>query len=181
MKCLVILVIALVGLPGAMSAEAAEMITIGAVEDIVLMPWGVKLSARIDTGAALSSIDACDIKIEGGYVSFALADRCGGHKMRKKLLNIKEVRTSEGKEQRPVVMMEFCIASSRIKTRVTLNDRTSMDYPVLIGRNTMRKRFMVDVSRKHLATPTCVNLNPGLGSDLLPAGAADKKTGASKP
>jgi hypothetical protein len=35
-----------------MPAESSEITTIGAVEDILLMPRGVKLQARIDTGAA---------------------------------------------------------------------------------------------------------------------------------
>lgn len=163
------LVIAVLAVVFSMPVESAGPVTIGAIEDIVLMPWGVKLPARIDTGAALSSIDACDIRIEGDYVSFALADRCGGHKMRKKLLKVKEVRTSEGKERRPVVMMEFCMGSRHMKTRVTLNDRSAMEYPVLIGRNTMRKRFVVDVSKKNLTTPSCPNLKPGIVPADIPA------------
>lgn len=155
-----------------MPAESSEITTIGAVEDILLMPWEVRLQARIDTGAALSSIDACDIKMEGAYVSFSLADRCGGYRVRSKLLKVKEVRTSEGKDIRPVVMMEFCLGSHRIRSRVTLNDRSAMEYPVLIGRNALKKRFIVDVSRKNLAAPSCVNLNPG----IAPAGTPDKST-----
>lgn len=162
-------------------AESAELVTIGAVEELILFPSGVRLQARIDTGAVLSSIDACDIRIEGSYVSFSLADRCGGHKMRKKLLKIKDVRTSEGRDQRPVVLMEFCIGSTRLKTRVTLNDRSAMEYPVLIGRNTMRKRFIVDVSRKNLTTPTCVNLNPAIGADLAPPAGTGNKTDTVTP
>jgi len=160
-----------------MPAESSEITTIGAVEDILLMPWGVKLQARIDTGAALSSIDACDIKMEGAYVSFSLADRCGGYRVRSKLLKLKEVRSSEGKDIRPVVMMDFCLGPHRIRSRVTRNDRSAIESPVLIGRNTLKKRFMVDVSRKHLAPPSCVNLFPG----LAPSGATDRRMSPPAP
>lgn len=37
-------------------ADAEEKIAIGLLEDMILLPWGVKLPARIDTGAATSSL-----------------------------------------------------------------------------------------------------------------------------
>jgi hypothetical protein len=32
---------------------------------------------------------------------------------------------------------------------VTLNDRTDMEFPLLIGRNFLRDDFLVDVSKKN--------------------------------
>ena len=69
-----------------MPAEPSEKITAGAVEEIVLLPWGVRLHARIDTGAATSSLDVCAAKVEVKYASFSLSDRCGGHKVWRTLL-----------------------------------------------------------------------------------------------
>ncbi len=148
----------------AMPIAAAEKKAIGAVEDIVIFPWGLTLAARIDTGAATSSLDVCDFKVVGKYVTFTLADRCGGHKIRRPLLGTKTIHTSDGSGQRPIVMMEICLGSTLIKTRVTLNDRSKMEYPVLIGRRTLRGKYIVDVSSKNLLPPTC----PGVKPDFIP-------------
>ena len=40
---------------------ASEKVTIGAVENMTLLPWGVTIPVRIDTGAATSSLDVCDL------------------------------------------------------------------------------------------------------------------------
>ncbi len=58
--------------------EAGEKITVGLVEEVILLPWGVKLPARIDTGAAVSSLDARDIVIKGNTVDFRLPEKYGG-------------------------------------------------------------------------------------------------------
>jgi len=60
-----------------MAAEEGK-ISIGLVEDVILLPWKIKIPARIDTGAALSSLDARDIKIENNMVSFKLPPRYKG-------------------------------------------------------------------------------------------------------
>ena len=44
---------------------AQERITIGLVEEIILLPWGVKIPARIDTGAAVSSLDVRGLTVKG--------------------------------------------------------------------------------------------------------------------
>jgi hypothetical protein len=174
---LVLFAVCMIALP----AQAAEKVTIGSVEDVVLLPWGVKVPARVDSGAALSSIDVCDIVVEGKYVSFTFADRCGGMKVRRPLVSVKEIRTSEGKDERPVVMMNICLGSRRFKTQVTLNDRSGMEYPFLIGRKTLGGRFLVDVSRRNITAPNCPDLKPVIESGIPLDGSADKKPGTTAP
>ena len=79
---LLVVLISMISMP----AEPSEKITAGAVEEIVLLPWGVRLHARIDTGAATSSLDVCDVEVEVKHVSFSVSDRCCGHKVRRTLL-----------------------------------------------------------------------------------------------
>lgn len=148
----------------AMPTDAAAKIMIGAVEDVVIFPWGVTLAARIDTGAATSSLDVCEFKVVGKYVTFTLADRCGGHKIRRPLIHMKTIHTSEGSDQRPIIVLDMCLGSRLIKTHVTLNDRSKMEYPVLVGRRALRGKYIVDVSRKNLLPPNC----PGIKSDFIP-------------
>ena len=61
--------------------EAQDKISIGVLEDVVLLPWGVKIPARVDTGAALTSLDARDLTIKDDVAEFRLADKYGGTKI----------------------------------------------------------------------------------------------------
>jgi hypothetical protein len=135
--------------------EAEERITVGLVEEVVLLPWGVKLPARIDTGAAQTSLDARDIVIKGDTVDFKLPENYGGLQLSLPIVARKTVRSAEAREQRPVVMMEFCLGSKHILTRVNLNDRSKVKYPFLIGRNALKKNFIVDCMKEKCAPPIC--------------------------
>jgi len=144
---------ALVMLPA--EARGAGKITIGAVEEVVLLPWGVKVNARIDTGAATSSLDVCGYTVEGKYVNFTLSERCGGHQVRLPLIKMRQVQSTEGAEVRPVVEVEICLGSRRLRAQVTLNDRSRLEFPFLVGRNIIEGNFVVDVSRSKTQSLSC--------------------------
>ena len=57
---------------GTVPAQAKEKIRLGAVENVALLPWGVLMPARIDTGAATSSLDARNLVVKGKTVEFNL-------------------------------------------------------------------------------------------------------------
>jgi hypothetical protein len=138
-------------------ARAAEKITIGAVEEVILLPWNIRVPARIDTGAATSSLDVCEIKPLGKKeIQFRLPDRCGGHEIRMPVVAWRSIQSTEGKpNRRPVVEMEICLGSRKLRTQVTLNDRSQMEYPFLIGRRTLDGNYIVDVSRSNILPPRC--------------------------
>jgi hypothetical protein len=135
--------------------EAKERITIGLVEDVILLPWGVKLPARIDTGAGQTSLDARDMVIKDDIVDFKLPEKYGGLQLSLPIIAWKKVRSAEARERRPVVMMEFCLGSKHIRTRVNLNNRSNVKYPLLIGRNALKKHFVVDCMKNRCAPPIC--------------------------
>lgn len=145
---------------GTAPAETKERIQIGAVEEVVLLPWGVTLPARIDTGAATTSLDARNLKIQGKFVEFSVPEPFGAQRIRLPILKWITVKTSEAKEKRPVVMLELCIGSKRIETQVNLNDRSKVKYPLLIGRNTLMHGFAVACDESYCAKPSC----PGIQS-----------------
>jgi len=145
----------------ALSAAASEKTTIGEVEDLILLPWGVTIAARIDTGAATSSLDVCEVDVKGKLVEFTLPDRCGGAKYTLPLKGWKHVKSATGLSRRPVVKIEICIAGQKIPTKVTLTDRSFLEYPFLLGRNTLREgKFIVDVGLAKTIPPAC----PGIVS-----------------
>jgi hypothetical protein len=136
-------------------ASAGEKTVIGAVEEVTLLQWGITVPARIDTGAATSSLDVCDFEVNNDQVAFTLPDRCGGHKTRLPLAGWRHIQTGEGGRQRPVVELEICIGNRRMRPQVSLNDRSRLEFPFLLGRNALEGNFVVDVSRQKTVTPNC--------------------------
>ena len=135
--------------------HAREKIVVGEVEDVILLPWGIKLAARIDTGAALSSLDARELKVEDGFAKFKLGKQYGGMQLRLPIIDWLDIRSSETSERRPIVEVELCIGSKRVRTRVNLNDRSKVRYPLLIGRNTLKENFVVDCMQERCSPPSC--------------------------
>jgi len=142
-------------IPWTAIGAGAEKITIGEIEDVSLLKLGVKYASRIDTGATSSSLDARKIKIKNDIVNFQLR---GGKQMKLPLLEYRRVRTSVGKERRPVVLLDICLGSLHLLTQVTLTDRSHLKYALLIGRRVLKGNFVVDVSRRSTTTPSCPEL-----------------------
>jgi hypothetical protein len=154
---LTLLAACLIGFEG---VHAGDKIVVGEVEDVILMPWGIKLPARIDTGAATSSLDAQELKVEDGFAEFKLSKRHGGALLRLPVVDWRHIRSSEARERRPIVEIEFCIGSKRVRTKVNLNDRSMVKYPLLIGRNTLKENFVVDCMQERCSPPACPEVPP---------------------
>jgi len=148
------------------TAVAGERITIGEVEDVVLLPWGIKLPARIDTGAATSSLDARDLKVRNNMVEFKLAKKYGSLRLRLPVLEWQSIRSADFRERRPVVEVTLCMGSKLIRTHVTLNDRSMVKYPLIVGRNILKENFIVDCTRTNCLQPSCPEISLPPQGDL---------------
>lgn len=135
--------------------NSGEKVTVGEVEEVILLPWRVKLPARIDTGAATSSLDARDLKVKDNVAEFKLPKKNGGLSLRLPVVGWQDIRSAEFTEQRPVVEVTLCIGPRLIHTQVTLNDRSSVRYPLIIGRNVLKDNFVVDCMQSHCLPPSC--------------------------
>ena len=135
---------------------------VGWVEHAVLVGPGIQLKAKLDTGAETSSLDAVIIKKfrKHGkrWVRFQLTD----HQSGKEYIVVRErVRTTgviqhDGRAQiRPVVLMNLCIASRLLATEVSLIDRSEFNYPLLLGRNTLKSFALIDPDNTFLSEPDC--------------------------
>ncbi len=122
----------------------------GGIETLYIVPLEMPFQARMDTGAETSSIDAQNLKPferDGEkWISFDITNRKNGEikhfeKPIKRKTNI--VRTGE-KERRYVVLLDIKMGKELINAEFTLNDRTKFDYQVLIGRNIINGRFIID-------------------------------------
>ena len=119
-----------------------------------------KISAKIDTGANTSSLYATHIKvIEKQGKEFALFRVTYGKPGHRKfsttqapLVGFRKVKSSSGEtEERPVINTSICIMGQCWKSEITLTSRQSMQFPMLLGRACLKKRFVVDPSRANLS------------------------------
>jgi hypothetical protein len=134
---------------------AGEKMTIGQVEDVILLPWGVRLPARIDTGAATSSLDARELTVKDNMVEFRLPKMYGGLQLRLPVIGWQKIRSADFRERRPVIEITFCIGPKSIRARVTLNNRATVTYPLIIGRNVLKDKFVVDCMHLNCLPPSC--------------------------
>lgn len=139
----------------------ANEIILGSVEHVTIDAVKKTLDARVDTGAATSSINAADIEEfeRNGqkWVRFHLADDEGDAKANwieapiERRVKIKQA-SSEDPEHRFVVKLWVTVGDIHEKTEFTLADRSQMSHPVLLGREFIRDIALVDVSRKYIHT-----------------------------
>ncbi len=151
----VLLVLTALFLLVAEKGNAGEKITVGEVEEVILLPWRVRLPARIDTGAATSSLDARDLKVKDNMAEFKLPKKNGGLSLRLSVIGWQDIRSADFTEKRPVVEITLCMGPKLIRTQVTLNDRSSVRYPLIIGRNVLKDNFVVDCMQSNCLPPSC--------------------------
>ncbi len=143
--------------PLAMTAGKMHFPIVGAVEWATINPSGLKLEARVDTGAKTTSIHAQDIRLlekDGKrYVRFNLVDPASGElfELERKLERTVRIKQEEGmpSDRRYVVKLWLTLGKTKELIEMTLTDRSNYDYPLLIGRNFLTDTLIVDVSRHH--------------------------------
>ena len=105
------------------------------------------LLARVDTGARTSSLHAVNIESFGRdgeeWVRF---DSLGREKLEAKVWKRREVRSSNGDvERRYFIKTKVRFMKGKaLPIKVSLTDRGSMTFPVLLGRRLLSGRFLVD-------------------------------------
>ena len=112
--------------------------------------------ARIDTGAAVSSISAQDITEfeRNGKRWYRFTVEANDHKIQ---VEAPYVRTSTIRQvskhtttERIVVALNVKVGDYSTTSEFTLSDRTRLQYPLLIGRTLMQDIAVVDVARDHI-------------------------------
>jgi hypothetical protein len=113
-----------------------------------------QVDAKVDTGAFRTVLhcESCE-EIETPQGKQLVADfKLEGDQVKRLYFSdyfSKEFKSSFGeKEKRFCIQTTLKIGKKKIKSSVSLTDRSDMKFQVLIGRKTLLRRFMVDVSRK---------------------------------
>jgi hypothetical protein len=116
--------------------------------------------ARIDTGAATSSISAADItsfeRNGKDWVRFFMSHQGMDDRIQIEAPLVRYVRvrqaSAEGIDRRPVVRLSVRVGEQNEITEFTLTDRSNMTFPVLLGRDFLKDIAVVDVARKYIQT-----------------------------
>jgi len=132
---------------------------IGSSEWIYLSPPGHHYQARIDSGAATSSLSAMNIeRFERNgerWVRFDLQhdDEAKALTIEAPLVRHVRIRqaSSEEAERRPVVALTVNLGSHlQQETEFSLTDRSQMTYPILLGREFLRDVTLIDVGQQFI-------------------------------
>jgi hypothetical protein len=117
------------------------------------------IRAKIDTGARTSALHAFDItethRGRKATVHFKISPLPGqpGRVMvvEAPLLDKRIVKDSHGRKSlRPVIPVDIELAGLRWKIEVTLVDRTDMNFRMLLGRQALRSRFLINPGKSYL-------------------------------
>ncbi|WED22758.1 ATP-dependent zinc protease [Vibrio sp. JC009] len=134
-------------------------VTLGSVEAVNVATLKQTFSARIDTGATTSSINALDIQEferEGKkWVKFHIVsekERTDDSLIEAPVVRYTSIRQSSSKKsiKRPVVELWLKLGKLHEKVPFSLADRSHMTYPVLLGRDFLKDIALVDVSGTYL-------------------------------
>ncbi|HSN82175.1 MAG TPA: RimK/LysX family protein [Polyangiales bacterium] len=127
-----------------------------------LYPKGLRLKAKLDTGANTSSLNALNMeKFERDgepWIKFEVIDPSGDERIRFERPISREVHIKDldgGSDSRPVVRMELCIGRTYREVEFSLVDRSHFDYQVLVGRNFLADAVLVDAGKRFLAGKKC--------------------------
>lgn len=131
-----------------------DLLTVGQIENVRVDTFKLTFKAKIDSGALLTSINALDMKKferDGKkWVRFAVLHPETGQKVFYELpiLRTKVIKQLNGKyQERPVVSLTLSIGNIKEPVDVTLSDRTGYLYQLLIGRNFMENRMLIQVGK----------------------------------
>jgi len=112
--------------------------------------------ARIDSGAKSSSAHCDKLWIERMGGERVLC--CHFLKRSKKVTRFRKFKTRSVKssngvsQKRYVVRMTIQLGVVTKRTEVTLTNRSSMNYSVLLGRRFLKDDFLIDVSKSYILT-----------------------------
>ena len=133
---------------------------IGWREWIGLPELGVEaVKAKIDTGARTSAIHAFDVQISEAdgktWADFSIHPLQNNDEVvvqaRAEVMEFREIRSSSGETSvRPVILTKMRLYGKLRKLELTLANRDQMGFRMLLGRQALRKRFLVDSDSSYL-------------------------------
>ena len=172
------------GLTSEVSRAGSSPLLVGWREWVGLPQLGLAgIMAKIDTGARTSALHANSIEIfertQETWVRFDVTgegEQVPWHEM--KLAGQRMVRSSNGiSELRCVIATELRLGGRRWPIEVTLTNREKMELPMLIGREALAGRVIVDAAKSW----QCGKPGQSRRASTSGAGKRARKAGAEQP
>jgi hypothetical protein len=144
-------------LPSALSSKQI----IGWLELIHLYPGRLSIRAKMDTGAKTASLNAARLtefdKNGANWVRFTVTNKKGAAvKFEEKILRYAKIKAANGTlEKRPVIQLWLCLGDRMHAVEVNLTDRSFFNYQMIIGRNVLKGKYVIDAERTFTIKPGC--------------------------
>lgn len=156
---LAVLAFVLAVAPAARGADEPRVI--GWLEKVSIENTRLSIIAKVDTGADYSSLDARRIRSfqrDGEpWVAFTVVDDRGENvDLERQVFRYTTVRRAGTDEQRrPTVLLGLCVGAVYREVQVNLVDRSVLEHRMLIGRDFLQGRYVVDSARTYVTAPSC--------------------------
>jgi hypothetical protein len=145
------------------STTKKQKLVLGWREWIGLPELGIEnIKAKVDTGARTSALHAYDIKVDNAngrrIVNFKIHPLQNNIdyfvECQAEVIDERTVTDSGGHKERRLVIRTLAeIGDKRIPIELTLTDRDTMLFRMLLGRTSLKPHFIVDPAKSYLTRP----------------------------
>lgn len=143
-------------------ADEEDPVTLGYLENVQIGNLALQLKGKLDTGADTSSVHARDIEVykrgrRDNWVRFRLVGKNGrAIRYDQNVIRFARIKTKTGGTiRRPVIRLPICVGGVPGRAEVNLADRAEFEYDVLIGREFLADRIIVDSGRTYVSDSPC--------------------------
>ncbi len=142
--------------------RGSDPLLLGYIEDAHVGKLGLTMKAKLDTGADTSSLYARNVQVykksgKNSWVKFRVIGQ-NGRSIRydQNVVSFVAIKLKTGGTQRrPVIYLPLCVGGVSGLAEFTLADREHFDYQVLIGREFLASRIIVDSAHTFAAEESC--------------------------
>lgn len=139
-----------------------EPTPLGYLENVAVGKLGLEMKGKLDTGADTSSIHARNIEIykrgkRDNWVRFRLIGKDGRSiRYDQNVIRFAQIKTKTGGTiRRPVIHLPLCVGGIEGLAEINLADREDFEFDVLIGREFLANRILVDSGRTYVSEESC--------------------------
>lgn len=139
-----------------------EPITLGYIENVAVGNKALEMKGKLDTGADTSSVHAYNVKVyqrgeRDNWVKFRLVGKDGrAIRYDQNVIRFVHIKAKTGGTiRRPVIHLPLCVGGRWGKAELNLADRGDFEYEILIGREFLANRVLVDSGRTFMAEEEC--------------------------
>ncbi len=152
--------------PAAAQDDAEEprgdSIELGYLEEVSVGKLGLHMKGKLDTGADTSSVHAYNIDVykrgqRDNWVRFRLIGKDGRSiRYDQNVIRFAQIKTKTGGTiRRPVIHLPLCVGGVAGLAEINLADRGEFEFDILIGREFLANRILVDSGRTYISEEAC--------------------------